>query len=298
MSFNCPEHLYFCSNTNRRPELFYSSVFLETRDVTGLSSTFIPTIFHATHHKELMSICQGKEAIFKGNPKQWRPSSEHCPSPSASYYIGPGSTSEKRISPDDTECLPGPLLWFGTERKTGQTDNAYGPYVFEFKFTLVLEAYQNCRGINTEQLCYRAAGTLVYHREVSHVVLVCSTSDNCYKMFPIIQGNNTKYFKPPDDKETGLQRLAFMVTNQYPECFDENDKECTRHDHIIIAFHLPDGTPLVLPNRPYVSELKKIPHRYCMRNKLEGGACCNSVDDETIEKTIDTKWNQYREPYT
>jgi len=243
----------------------------------------------------MKNICQGEEAIFKGNPKQWRPSSEYySPSPSASYYIGPGSTTEEWISPNDTERLPGPLLWFGTERKTGKTDNAYGPCVFEFKFTLVLEAYQKSRGITSEQLCYRAAGTLVYQREVSHVVLVCSTSDDYYQTFPMIQGNNTKYFKPPNDKDTGQQRLASMVTNQYPERADENNK---RHDHVIIAFHLPGNTQLVLPNQPYVSELQIIPHKYCMKSKLEQGACCNLVDNEAIEEAIKTEWDQYRKPY-
>ena len=245
----------------------------------------------------MKSICQGKVAVFKGNPKQWRLSSEYSPSPSASYYIGPGSTTEEWIPPNDTERLPGPLLWFGTERKTGNSDNAYGPCVFEFKFTLVLEAYQKCRGITSEQLCYRTAGTLVYHREVSHIVLVCSTSDDYYQTFPMIQGNNTKYFKPPNKKEADLQKMASMVVNKYPKRFDENNKECTRHDHVIIAFHLPDSIQLVLPNQPYVSELQKIPHNYCMKNKLEQGVCCNPEDDEAIEEAIITAWDQYRKPY-
>ena len=242
----------------------------------------------------MISICQGKEAIFKGNPKQWRPSSECSPSPNASYYIGPDSTTEKWIPPDDTECLPGPLVWFGTERKTGKTDNVYGPCVFEFKFTLVLEAYQKCRGINSQQLCYRAAGTLVYQKEISHVVLVCSTSDNYYQTFPLIQGNNTKYFKPPNYQKTGLQKLASMVINKYPQRFNENDKDCTRHDHVILAFYLPNNTRLVLPNQPCISELQKIPHYYCMRNKLDGGECCNRKDDKTIEEAIATKWDEHR----
>ena len=289
--------LYHSSFTKRKPELFYSSVFIETRDIIGSSLSFIPTIFHATHYQDMIGICQGKEAIFKGNPKQWRPSSEYSPSPNASYYIGPDSTTEKWIPPDDTECFQGPLVWFGTERKTGKTDNAYGPCVFEFKFTLVLEAYQKCRDINSQQLCYRAAGTLVYQREVSHVVLVCSTSDDCYQTFPLIQGNNTKYFKPPKDKKTGLQKLASMLINKYPECHDENDKDCSRHDHVIIAFHLPDSTQLVLPNQPYISEIQIIPHYYCMKNKLGEGGCYKPVDDETIDEAVATKWDHYRKPY-
>ena len=241
----------------------------------------------------MISICQGKEAIFKGNPKHWRPSSEYSPSPSASYYIGAdNTTTEKWIPPDDTECLPGPLVWFGTERKTG---TAYGPCVFEFKFTSVLEAYQKCRGINSQQLCYRAAGTLVYRQEVSHVVLVCSTSDNCYKTFPLIQGNNTKYFKPPNDKETDRQKLASMLINKYPQRFNENDKDCPRHDHVILAFYLPTNTQLVLPNQPFMSELQIMPHSYCMKNKLDGGdQCCDPADHETIEEAIATKWDKHR----
>ena len=240
----------------------------------------------------MTSICQGKEAAFKGNPKQWRSSLEHFPSPNASYHIGPGSTTKTRIPSGDNECLPGSLLWFGTERKGG---SVYGPCEFEFKFTAVLKAYQLCRGINAEQVCYQAAGTLVYQQEISHVVLVCSTSDNCYKPFPLIQENNTKYFKPPNDKEIGKQKLMSITTNIYPQ--HENDKDCTRHDHVIIAFHVPDNIQLVLPNQPYISELQIIPHYYCMKNKLDGGTCCSQMDKKAIQEAIYEKWSKHREPY-
>ena len=277
-----------------KPELFYSRVFLKTHDSNGSSQFFIPTIFHATHCKDMTSICQGKEAIFKGNPKQWRPSLEHSPSPNASYHIRPGSTTKTRIPSGDNECLPGPLLWFGTERKGG---SVYGPCEYEFKFTALLKAYQLCRGINAAQVCYRAAGTLVYQQEISHVVLVCSTSDDCYKSFPLIQENNTKYFKPPNDKEIGKQKLMSISTNAYPQRSHESGKDHTRHDHVIIAFYLPENTQLVLPNKPYISELQIIPHYYCMKNKLEGGGCCSQADSKAIQEAIYEKWGQYRKPY-
>jgi len=245
----------------------------------------------------MISICQGKAAIFNGNPKQWRPSSEYFPSPNASYHIGPGSTTETWIPYGDKEYLPGPLLWFGTERKTGKVDNAYGPCVFEFRFSAVIEAYQKSRSISNEQVCYRAAGTLVYQQEISHVVLVCSTSDDCYKPFPLIQENNTKYFKPPNDKEMGKRKLMSITTNAYPQRSNESGKDRTRHDHVIIAFHLPDNAQLVLPNQPYISELQIIPHYYCMKNKLEGGGCCSQADSKAIQEAIYEKWGQYRKPY-
>ena len=233
----------------------------------------------------MISICQGEIAIFKGKPKQWRSYSLN----GASYLIDLMTAARRWIHPFDTSCLPGPLLWFGTTQsgisQPGIANNIYGPCVFEFQFTAVLEAYQKCRGINSQQLCYRAAGTLVYQREVSHIVLVCSTGDESYQIFPLIQENNTKFFIPPDNQKASP---AYMLINQYQPGWRGFHKDRTRHHHVIIAFHLPRRAQLVIPNQPYVSELHIMNHNYCVKSR---GNCCFTVDNEIMENV---KWEWYR----
>jgi len=277
--------------SGEKVELFYHNVFVEIQGISESQTHTIPTLYHSTHYSEMIRICQREKAIFKGNPKQWRSYSLN----GASSIIDAADGTRKMISHNDTECLPGPLLWFATTQP-GKYDNVYGPLVFGFQFTTVLDAYQKCRGINSEQLCYRAAGTLVYQREVSHVVLVCATSDDCYQTFPLIQGNNTKYFTPPSCQETGLQTPASMTINKYPKRLNENIMDCTRHHHVSIAFYLPNRTQLILPNKPHISELQILPHSYCMKNRLNGGKCYNPVDNKTMEEVITIKWDQCRQP--
>ena len=137
-------------------ELFYCKRFVEIQGISDSQPHTIPTLFHSTHYNEMIRICQRGKAIFKGNPKQWRSYSSN----GASYLIDADEATRKLISQNDTRSLPGHLLWFATTRP-GKF-NVYGPCVFEFKFTAVLEAYQECRGITSQQLCYRAAGTLVH----------------------------------------------------------------------------------------------------------------------------------------
>ena len=243
----------------------------------------IPTLFHSTHYNEMLKICQRRGATYKGNPKQWRSYSTN----GASYVINvDDSNTRKWIRPDDSEWLPGPLLWFATMRP-GKFDNIYGPCVFEHGFVAVIESYQECRRISREEICYRVGGTLVYQQEVSHVVVVCSSSDDHYKKFPEIQGSNTKYFTPPNDKE-----LPSMMINQYSKRLDQNMRDCTRHDHVTVAFYLPYGTQLTIPNHPHISNLQILPHYYCMKSRLNGGKCGYEVDNETMEKAISIKWDQ------
>jgi len=229
-------------------------------------------------------ICCGGLAIFEGSPKKWRSSFTQT---TASYLIDPMNSAPKCIiQPTDTSCLPGHLLWFGTQP---EAKSIYGPCVFELDFSAVLEAYTKCRGISSEQVCYRAANTLVYQREVSHVVLVCSNKDDGYYSFPLIQGNNTKYFIPP-----GRQNPPSMTIKNYASQCDLSGHDCTRHEHVIMALHLPPETQLVLPKQQV--SLSIIEHGYCIKSiksKKSHGDCSYAVDRKTMETAI-TEWMQYR----
>lgn len=108
----------------------------------------ISSLIHSTHYEEMISICQGNMAVFKGNPKQW------CSYPPS--ILGNPDDPKKGIpiSQYDSECLPGPLLWFDATKPNECEESIYGPFVFEFNFSAVIEAYQVCRMINSEQVCY------------------------------------------------------------------------------------------------------------------------------------------------
>jgi len=124
--------------------------------------------------------------------------------------------------------------------------------------------------------------------------MVCSTSDDCYKTFPLIQGSSIKYFVPPNNKKPGSHNIPSMVINQYSKRLDQNMRDCTRHDHVTVAFYLPYGTQLTIPNHPQISNLQILPHYYCMKSRLNGVKCSYEVDNETMEKAITINWNQYR----
>jgi len=268
-------------------ELFYRNAFVEIQGVSESQPHTIPKLYHSTHYEEMIRICQWEKAMFKGNPKQWRSYSSN----GASFVIDVPDAIRKWIPQNDTTYLPGHLLWFATTRPGKNENDIYGPFAFGYQFPSVLDAYQKCRGINSEQLCYRAAGTLVYQREVSHVVLVCSTRDDIYQTFPLIQGNNTKYFTPPSVQKIGLQTPASMTISKYPKRLDKDIRDCTRHDHVTIGFCLPHMTHLVLPKQSHVSELQILPHYYCMKSRLNDGKCRFAVDDMTMEEAVAIKWD-------
>ena len=222
----------------------------------------------------MMSICEGKNAYLKGSPKKWRkldnkPYDEtHC-----SYYMYP-SQSPKPITSDKDDKL-GPVLWFSTMEDDA---DKYGPCQFEFKFESVIEAYQKSRG-RSRNICYRAAGTLVYQGEISHVVLMCCKEDEEHKSFPLITDSNTKYFKPPVelDKDSSHTELNFQVMiNSY--------NTASRHEHLILAVYLPEYRKLRFSNKD--GSLRLTAHnKYCIKGKTED-RCIHKGDK--IPMTIDT----------
>jgi len=259
-------------------ELFYPKVFVEIQGKVSELACIVPTLFHATHLKEMTEICAGKQAIFKGNKKSWRTT---CDPTKASYLVDYRDNSRKQIYPSDDSCLPGDLVWFGTARDEGKI---YSPCQFEFNYKRVLQAYQLSRG-SDHKICYKAGGTLVYQKEVSHVVVVCSTTDKCYEPFPYIEeGSTTTKFFTLSNK----YNLPRILINQYPN----NSK--SRHEHVILAFYLPSGMHLVLANEMNYAELKHIPHNYCLKSDKKNENCPDTNSESDIDKEIEVKWNHFR----
>ena len=104
------------------------------------------------------------------------------------YLVEPNNLPVPMKSNDVTF---GPFAWFSIEKT--ETD-MYGKCCFELNFKSVLEAYQKCRkGI----ICYRVGGTLMYKREVTHVVIICCKEDKEYQSYPLILANSSKYVLYP-----------------------------------------------------------------------------------------------------
>ena len=195
----------------------------------------------------------------------------------------------------------GPFLWFGTSKR--EVDD-YGSYCFELSSKSVLKKYQQARG-RDKTLCYRAGGTLVYKQEVSHVVIVCCEDDKDYQSYPLIDATNTKYFTPPirstlDDTEppvhkkqkveqqssssegTSTQSL-YNVTQDDAMVLRSPDSFGDRHQHVTLAFYLPDDTKLQLTNQD--GKLSKATHyNRCMKSKGRNKQCqFSEFDSQYIE---------------
>lgn len=211
----------------------------------------------------MMTICEGENVYLKGNPKKWRKLDEkpyddtHC-----SYLMYPGQSPRPFTSDKDDKL--GPVLWFST---MDDDSDKYGPCQFEFKVKSILDAFQKARG-RSRTICFRAAGTLVYLGEISHVVLMCCKEDEKHKSFPLITGGNTKYFTPPaePDKDSSNTELNFKV-------MINNYNTTNRHEHLILAVYLPEYRKLRLSNKD--GSLRLTAHNeYCIKGKTQAERDC------------------------
>ena len=210
-------------------------------------------VFHGTHLEDVLDICQGNHAIFKGYHKQWRLLDYHdCNEEYCSYLVQPG---QQPVPMDPDNDIPfGPFGWFDT--KQDETDK-YGPCQFEFTFASVLKAYGTCRHNGQHTICYRAAGTLVYKQEVCHIVMICCLDDKECQNYPLITTNNTCYFKPPSDTGSSSVDVEFQTTiNEYQR----------RHEHLTFALYLPNNRNLYLSYRD--GKIRLTPHNtYCIASR-------------------------------
>jgi len=243
---------------NRSPEFFYPGVFVKIKEAvqeTPTTTSASSLVFHGTHLEEVTEICQGNNAIFKGNLKEWRLlhpqlyNKEYC-----SYNAQPGQPPEP-MRPNNSLHF-GPFVWFGT--KKDETDN-YGPCQFEFNFMSILNAYHKCRNNQIQySICYRAAGTLVYKKEVSHIVMICCLEDHEWQDYPLITANSTRYFKPPNP----LNNAKPTVDVHFQTTINEYQR---RHEHVSFALYLPNNRKLYLSCKD--GRIRLTPHKYCVKSR-------------------------------
>jgi len=216
----------------------------------------VHSVFHGTHFDKMVNICTEEYGFLKPHKKKWRVldhrkyNREYC-----SYTIYPGQSAEPFTSKGDN--IFGPVIWFSTREY--ETDS-YGPCQFEFNLNSVLEAYQRSRGRN-RTICYRAAGTLVYEKEVSHIVLICCMEDKEHEALPLITGDNTIYFKP----SVKLNRTNSSQELHEAEFYVTTNEYCIRHEHVVFAIYQPRYQKLCLSIKD--SLLRLTPHKYCVPSK-------------------------------
>ena len=157
-------------------------------------------------------------------------------------------------------------MWFSTRQHETEV---YGPCQFEFNFNRVLEAYQRNRG-RKHKICYRAAGTLVYEKEVSHIVLICCMDDEEHETLPLITKGKTIYFTPPvklDSTNSNPDAGARVRTNEY----------CNRHEHVFFAIYQPKYQKLCMSIEDGI--LRLTPHNYCIPSKKKA---CKFAHKQTL----------------
>ena len=289
-------------NYYRHPEFFYPKKFVTVKSAEAhLNTSTISTLCHGTHLDEVKQICVAPNtstATFKGSKKKWRPGivySEERQTYSSQFcsYIVEDAEEDPKPMTTHYQWSFGPFLWFGTSKK--EVDD-YGPYCFEFELKNVLDKYQQSRG-SGKKLCYRAGGTLLYKQEVTHIVIICCEDDEDYQSYPLIKATSTKYFQPPvmsevDNteapvcKKQKVEDSASADTRSYQDnqplpseefsvqatILRSIDLEGSRHEHVTMAFYLPDGITLQLTNED--GKLNKATHcKHCMKSKGRDKRC-------------------------
>lgn len=225
-------------------------------------------------------------ACFTGKEKQWRPGtvySKEEQTVGARYcsYLVEELDKEPKPMTKEEQWPFGPFLWFGT--KNGDA-KIYGSYCFDFQLKSVLRQYQQSRG-SRSSICYRAGGTLLYKEEVTHVVIVCCEDDRDYESYPLIDATNTKYFKPPETKyiespckKRKLDPYCKDANAQLLECFvpakiSRNEGLKERHEHVALAFYLPNDIGLHLTNEDGKLSIMQDHYKYCAKSSGKHKFC-------------------------
>lgn len=246
----------------------------ETWPTNRTVTSAVSSLFHGTHFDQMINICTEKHAFLKGNKKRWRliGQKDYTHQGYCSYIVHPGKLPTLFL--EGSNDMLGPVVWFST-RET-ETD-VYGPCQFEFNFKSVLEAYHRSRG-RAHKLCFRAAGSLVYKGEISHIVLLCCKEDKEHESFPLITGGNTKYFISPTGLDiTSSSKLIegeFQVmTNEYH----------SRHEHVVFAVYLPEPRKLCLSNKDGLLRLT-LHDEYCVKSKDKECKYAKNKTDITVDQ--------------
>ncbi|CAH2299152.1 Hypothetical predicted protein [Pelobates cultripes] len=136
------------------------------------------------------------------------------------------------------------------------TTSRYGNFVFSFPLSDLLEAYksQHCQNVDPQ---LRVLGTQMYRQEIAHIIVVHSPGIDLYDDFPMVQTVPSTdkslpfvYWRKEDGElcwrpESTSTKLQVEIRNNTTTPY--NSVQYCVWNHLIFAFHLPEGQHLVIP---------------------------------------------------
>ena len=182
------------------------------------------------------------------------------------------------------KLLPGSYIWFGVAapsvneipedvflRQWWKCQSPYGTHSFVSDLQKILLAYKS-QIAKGSQVVLHCGGTLLYQKEVCYVTIVTFENDGCHDDLPGVDSSNaTNGYAGQCDWSGLLAEGGFEGYPLFTPC-------SARDDHMVFAFHLPDGMELSLNSEELVGgEPLENDHYWCHRFRHltgEAGAEC------------------------
>ncbi|XP_053306007.1 uncharacterized protein LOC128468342 [Spea bombifrons] len=179
------------------------------------------------------------------------------------------------------------------------SSSRYGNFVFSFPLSDLPDAYkdQHCRG-GEPQL--RVLGTAMYRREIAHAVVIHSPETDRYNDFPLVpvlsrhsepfpfvyqRDGDVGMWWTPESTSTTIKvrileegRMTRTCALDQPCLGYSKDGKCPHEhrcvwNHLIIAFHLPEGQHFAFPKEKLLQNL----------------STCHGATDKYLKDTMVTK---------
>ena len=171
------------------------------------------------------------------------------------------------------KALPGSYVWFGIPEMSGPPnvllskhnflrywtrESTYGVHSFVVDIHTMISAYRQ-QIANGRQVVLRCGGTLLYTCEVCYVVIVTHEGDSVHDNLPTVTSPLSAGDRSPRCNWSRLLDQNGHCTctqNGYPQFMPHHVQRETSFiwDHVVFAFHLPNGATLSIPRKDLIEE--------------------------------------------
>ena len=194
------------------------------------------------------------------------------------------------------KTLPGSYVWFGVSEMNGPPtepvrkrqfldfwtgESVYGVHSFVVDIHEIISAYRQ-QIANGQAVVFRCGGTLLYAHEVCYVVIVTHEGDSVHDSLPPV----TSLLVDEDNScrciwSLLLDKDGHCTKDGYPQ-FKPHFMNVDSWDHMVFAFHLPNGATLTLHRKNLIGGggeggPLRTEHRTCLkfrRNFSKSGEVC------------------------